>query len=41
MQLKPVVDSTFNFDQTPEAFKKLRSGHLRGKVVINIANKNN
>jgi NADPH:quinone reductase-like Zn-dependent oxidoreductase len=34
--LRPVVDRTFPFDQTPEAFDYLASGRHFGKVVIDI-----
>lgn len=32
-----VIDSTYTYEQLPEALEKLRSGNLRGKVVIDIA----
>ncbi|MBV6881890.1 NAD(P)-dependent alcohol dehydrogenase [Epilithonimonas ginsengisoli] len=32
--LKPVIDSIYNIDQTQEAFQKLKSGKAFGKVVI-------
>ena len=32
--LKPVIDSVYNLDQTQEAFLKLKSGKVFGKVVI-------
>jgi len=31
-----IVDSTFSFDQTKEAFERLNTGRCRGKVVIEI-----
>jgi NADPH:quinone reductase-like Zn-dependent oxidoreductase len=33
---KPVLDSVFPFEKYQEAFKRLDSGHARGKVVIDI-----
>jgi 2-desacetyl-2-hydroxyethyl bacteriochlorophyllide A dehydrogenase len=33
-KLKPVIDSVFPLDQTPEAFAKLRSRKVLGKVLI-------
>lgn len=35
-KLVPVVDSTFDFAQLPEAYKKVMTGHLRGKVVVTM-----
>ncbi|XP_065355927.1 reticulon-4-interacting protein 1 homolog, mitochondrial [Calliphora vicina] len=32
----PLIDSSFEFEQLPAAFEKVRNGHLRGKVVVNI-----
>ena len=33
---KIVIDSTFGFDQVPEAFERLNTGRARGKVCIKI-----
>ena len=33
-KLKPVIDSVFPLDQTREAFDKLRSRQVLGKVLI-------
>jgi NADPH:quinone reductase-like Zn-dependent oxidoreductase len=33
---KPLVDSTFDFEQLPAAFERLREGPM-GKVLIKIA----
>ena len=33
-KLKPVIDSVFPLDQTPEAYAKLRSRNVLGKVLI-------
>lgn len=35
-KLKPVVDTVFGFDQVPDAYAKLKSGHARGKQVIDM-----
>jgi len=35
-KLKPVIDRTFPFDQTVEAFQYLKSAQHFGKVVIAI-----
>lgn len=32
--LKPVIDSVYSIDQTQEAFRKLKSGKIFGKIVI-------
>ncbi|KAH6645899.1 hypothetical protein BKA67DRAFT_663778 [Truncatella angustata] len=34
---KITIDSTFDFDQVVEAYKKLNTGRTRGKVVIKVA----
>ncbi|KAH0566259.1 hypothetical protein GP486_000334 [Trichoglossum hirsutum] len=33
---KPVVDSVWDLEQYEEAFKKLDSGHARGKIILKI-----
>jgi 2-desacetyl-2-hydroxyethyl bacteriochlorophyllide A dehydrogenase len=33
-KLKPVVDSRFPLDRTPDAFARLRSRHVLGKVIV-------
>lgn len=35
-QLRPVIDSVFNFTDYAEAFKRLESRHAHGKVVVKI-----
>ncbi|XP_031629544.1 reticulon-4-interacting protein 1 homolog, mitochondrial-like isoform X2 [Contarinia nasturtii] len=35
-KLKPVIDSTFEFNSTKEAFEKVARGHLRGKVLVKV-----
>ncbi|WP_430645780.1 NAD(P)-dependent alcohol dehydrogenase [Agromyces sp. GXS1127] len=34
--LRPVVDEVFPFDRAPEAFARLASGRVRGKVAIRV-----
>lgn len=34
---KAVIDSKFTFAEVPQAFRKLRTGHARGKIVIRVA----
>ena len=36
-KVKAVIDSTYTFDKVPEAFRQLREGHARGKIVIDVA----
>lgn len=33
---RAVIDSTFSFDQVQEAYKKLRGGRAKGKIVIHV-----
>ncbi|XP_013107408.1 reticulon-4-interacting protein 1 homolog, mitochondrial [Stomoxys calcitrans] len=35
-KMLPLIESTFKFEQMPEAFQKVKNGHLRGKVVVNM-----
>ncbi|XP_054742470.1 reticulon-4-interacting protein 1 homolog, mitochondrial isoform X1 [Anastrepha obliqua] len=35
-QLLPLIDSSFTFEQLPDAFDKMQRGHLRGKLVITV-----
>lgn len=34
--LKPVIDSTFQFNEMDKAYKKMAGGHLRGKIMVQI-----
>ncbi|KAI5701742.1 reticulon-4-interacting protein 1 homolog, mitochondrial [Diaphorina citri] len=34
-QIKPVIDSKYNFCELPTAFEKVQQGHLRGKIILN------
>jgi NADPH:quinone reductase-like Zn-dependent oxidoreductase len=35
-QLRPVIDTTFPFDQTPDALAYVEQGRANGKVVITL-----
>jgi len=30
----PLIDSSYGFSELPKAFEKMKSGHLRGKIVV-------
>jgi NADPH:quinone reductase-like Zn-dependent oxidoreductase len=34
--LRPLIDKTFSFDQTPEALVYVEKGRANGKVVITL-----
>ncbi|XP_017480227.1 PREDICTED: reticulon-4-interacting protein 1, mitochondrial [Rhagoletis zephyria] len=36
-KLLPLIDSSFTFEQLPQAYEKVQHGHLRGKVVITVS----
>jgi len=36
-KVKPVIDSRFAFEQAPDAFRKLKTGRAKGKVVVDVA----
>jgi hypothetical protein len=36
-----LLDSTFEFEDTPEAYKKLRTKRARGKIVVNVTERPN
>jgi NADPH:quinone reductase-like Zn-dependent oxidoreductase len=36
-KLKAIIDERFPFEQASEAFKKLRSGRAKGKIVVDVA----
>ena len=38
-RLKVVVDSTYPYNQAPQAFEKLKTGRARGKVIVTAANR--
>lgn len=33
-KLKPIIDSTFHYNDLPKAYEKVACGHLRGKVAL-------
>ena len=35
-QLKPVIDSTYTFDQYKAAHQHVDTGHKRGNVILSI-----
>uniref|UniRef100_A0A1A9WUD9 Enoyl reductase (ER) domain-containing protein n=1 Tax=Glossina brevipalpis TaxID=37001 RepID=A0A1A9WUD9_9MUSC len=35
-KLLPLIDSCYKFQELPEAFKRVKAGHLRGKVVVTL-----
>lgn len=39
-KVKAVVDEAYAWDRVPEAFDKLRKGHVRGKIVVHVAGDN-
>ena len=38
-QVKPVVDEIFEFEQVKDAYRKLRTGRAKGKIVIRVQEK--
>jgi NADPH:quinone reductase-like Zn-dependent oxidoreductase len=35
-KLRAVIDSTFEFSDTPKAFERVKTGRVRGKVVVHV-----
>nr|AAL48158.1 RH24774p [Drosophila melanogaster] len=35
-KLMPLIDSSYGFSELPKAFEKMKSGHLRGKIVVKL-----
>ncbi|BFF95781.1 reticulon-4-interacting protein 1 homolog mitochondrial [Drosophila madeirensis] len=35
-KLTPLIDSSFGFEDMPKAFERMKSGHLRGKIVVKL-----
>ncbi|KAI5925633.1 zinc-binding oxidoreductase [Camillea tinctor] len=35
-KVRPVVDEVFEFEDVVEAYKKLRAGHAKGKIIIHV-----
>jgi NADPH:quinone reductase-like Zn-dependent oxidoreductase len=40
-KIKVLLDSTFEFEHAPEAYKKLRTKRARGKIVVNVTERPN
>ena len=36
-KLKPIIDRRYNLEQVPDAIRYLEEGHVKGKLIINIA----
>ena len=36
-KIKVAIDSVFEYEQPVEAFKKLRSGRARGKIIVHVS----
>lgn len=34
--VKPIVDSTFNFDDVHQAYERIMTGRAAGKVVVKV-----
>jgi D-arabinose 1-dehydrogenase-like Zn-dependent alcohol dehydrogenase len=32
----PVIEKIFPFSELPKSYERMKSGHLRGKIVINV-----
>ena len=39
--MKATIDSVFSYDCLPDAYAKMKSGHLRGKIVVRMPNDEN
>lgn len=35
-KVKAIIDARFDYDQAPEAFRKLKSGHAKGKTLVTV-----
>ena len=35
-QICPAIDKVYPFSQLPAAFERMKAGHLRGKIVLNM-----
>lgn len=35
-KIKPIIESTFEFNEMKEAYQKVANGHLRGKVIVKV-----
>ncbi|KAM0328626.1 hypothetical protein ACHAQA_005037 [Verticillium albo-atrum] len=36
-KIRAVIDQVFPWEEVPSAYRKLREGHARGKIVVNVA----
>jgi len=36
-QVRAVIDQKFAFEDAPKAFEKLKTGRVKGKIVVNVA----
>jgi D-arabinose 1-dehydrogenase-like Zn-dependent alcohol dehydrogenase len=34
--MAPVIEEIFPFSELPKSYERMKSGHLRGKIVITI-----
>lgn len=39
-KLLPIIDSTFTYENLPDAYQRVQDGHLRGKVVVDFTKTN-
>ncbi|KIW88526.1 uncharacterized protein Z519_11095 [Cladophialophora bantiana CBS 173.52] len=39
-KVRAVIDEKFSFEQAPQALEKLKSGHARGKIVVEVSSSN-
>lgn len=37
-KVKPIIGETFSLDEVPKAFEKLKTGRVRGKLVVKVSN---
>jgi NADPH:quinone reductase-like Zn-dependent oxidoreductase len=35
-KLKPVIDEVFKFEDAPDAYRKLKTGRAKGKIVVRV-----
>jgi NADPH:quinone reductase-like Zn-dependent oxidoreductase len=35
-KVMPVIDEVFAFDDVPQAYRKLKGGHAKGKIVVQV-----
>lgn len=38
-KVKPVIDEVFDLENAPDAYRKLRTGRAKGKIVVRVAGK--